>query len=419
MDLLPQRQSDAHTRLARFIGPLEPRPRPVGLGPLLPTWTPPTFIWPQCRGAGCQQTHTTFQNKSREQQSQESEGDLLAFTVRSHEDRSDRMRFSLVVNAGKELRNARIFCLSSSTMRAARRRALDSCDLGVRLPRGSVTPARHRCTHNLPGSFFLFFFLSQPDQPPGGKIWGYPSNPSCPDARMYSCWQQQDKITRRGNKFRESSCASSTGDRGGLLGKGRPVGVLLERRHSPPRGGQGGSAVHETWGCDHPVEAEDRDCSAGTGPGRPHPTREPRSTRTVQRAEGTPARREGRVGSAPELGRCGQSRPGEAHGGLEVVLGERVGVFGGPGKGVQQGDGTSRGTESGGTWHVEGQCCTCVCVWWGCTGWRRDRGQEGTCGGKWAPSQRGVMGRGALFCPPGSGRVPEMPPLGRDTPARM
>lgn len=166
----------------------------MGSGPLLPAWTPPTFIWPQCRGAGCQQAHTTFQNKSREQRPQESEGDLLAFMVRSHEDRSDRMRFSLVVNAGKELRNARIFCLSSSTMRAARRRALDSCDLGVRLPRGSVTPARHRCTHNLPGSFFLFFFFNPSQTSPQKGRFG--DTPVTPLVQMQGCIHVGSNRTR-------------------------------------------------------------------------------------------------------------------------------------------------------------------------------------------------------------------------------
>ena len=174
LDLLPQSQSDAQTHTAGALHRTPgASPQACGIGAPAPHVDPPppTSILPQCRGsnphlgAGCQQTHTTFQNEPREQRSQESEGDVLAFMVRSHKERNDRIRFSLVVDAGKELRNAHIFCLSSSTARAVRRRALDGCDLGIRLPRGSVIPTRCRRTRHLPGSFFLFFFFLIPARP--------------------------------------------------------------------------------------------------------------------------------------------------------------------------------------------------------------------------------------------------------------
>lgn len=54
-------------------------------------------------------------------------------------------------------------------------------------------------------------------------------------------------------------------------------------------------------------------------------------------------------------------------------------------------DGTSKGAESGGIWHVE-ETVLYLCVWWGSTGRLGCRGQRWGWEERWAPS----LGKGCL-----------------------
>ena len=132
-----------------------------------------------------------------------------------------------------------MFCVASSTTRAAWCRGLDAWAWAL----GTHWAAwLHPCCHcrpNLPGMGFFSFSFSQLDQSPEGMIWRSSSNPSCLAVRMYPCRQQGDKIIKRESKFRESSYAYSRS------WAGLP----------PPGGGWAGVGPWcETLGSYHPVE---------------------------------------------------------------------------------------------------------------------------------------------------------------------
>lgn len=142
-------------------------------------------------------------------------------------DRDNRIRFSLVVRAGKKLRNTNVFCVYSSTTRVVRCRAGRGKKVGFTC---ATWELRTHWTVSLDPCPQGRCYLPR-NQPHEGWFGGCCSDPSCPPARTYhSAATGQGHV--EGAAHLENSVCRQEGVTGmGSWREGKPAGFLLEQRH--------------------------------------------------------------------------------------------------------------------------------------------------------------------------------------------
>lgn len=172
--------------------------------------------------------------------------------VRNRKDRDNRIRFSLVVRTGKELRNTNVFCVYSSTTRVVRYRAGRGKKVGFTC---ATWELRTHWTVSLDPCPQGRCYLPR-NQPREGWFGGCCSDPSCPAARTYHSAATGQGHVERAAHLENSVCHQEGATRMGSRREGKPAGFFLELRHyfscglgscliallpwSP--GGQGGNA---------------------------------------------------------------------------------------------------------------------------------------------------------------------------------